>query len=152
MKNLFKLCAVALATGIFCFAPMTTVYAENSISTGTVETVDDKANNSATVAGSGSMPSSETLFDQISKSDTTIEDVGDKVTNVATSTVDQIRRVAAYLCIGTFITGAIMSIFGVISKKGTMIPGVITMIVSVAVFGLIYNAPTIVAWGAKLLQ
>lgn len=153
MKNFFKLCAVAMAAGIFCFTPMTAVYAENSISTGTVDTVDDKANNdSATVAGAGSMPSSSTLFDKVSKSDTTIEELGGKVTNMATSTVDQIRSVASVICVGTFICAAILTVFCALSKKATIIPGVIGMIISVVVFGLIYNAPTIVAWGATLLE
>ncbi len=153
MKNFFKLCAVALATGLFCFAPMTAVYAENSISTGTVDTVDDKANNnSATVTNSGSMPSSATLFDKVSNSDMTIDDLGDKATNVVSSSVDQIRRVISYVCVGAFVVAAALTIFGALSKKATIIPGVIGMITSVVVFGLVYNAPAIVAWGATLFE
>lgn len=152
-KNLFKMFAVALVSGLVCYAPMTAVYAENSISTGTVETVDDTAKtNSTTVDGAGDMPSSQTIFEQISNSTTTIEDVGDKVVDAATSTADQIRRVMCIVCVCAFVIGAAVSIFGAISKKGTIFPGVITMIVAVVAFGLIYNAPTIVAWGATLLQ
>ena len=43
-------------------------------------------------------------------------------------------------------------ISGAISKKGTVMPGLITCLVAVIAFGLTWYAPQIVMWGKDLLK
>lgn len=154
VRKIVKVAAIATAAFMVCLAPaMTSVYAENSIPTGTVGTVDpSKDGTGSTVAGTDGMPSSSNIFEDVKNSTATIEEIGDKLTGKGIEVVDLLRKLGLVVSVGAFIVGVFVMISGAISKKGTVMPGLITCLVAVIAFGLTWYAPQIVMWGKDLLK
>lgn len=161
LKNLKK-GLVAGLTGLLAFASVAvlpvTVYAEDSIPTDTVGSVENSSSagssssSSSSTAGT-SMPSSkEAVRDSLGLPNVTIDQIGEKVTSTGNEIVDWIRSGALVFFVGTFVASAITMVAGAVSKKATVMPGIIGMICSVIGFSLVWWAPYLVALGKTLFE
>lgn len=154
MKNkVFKFTMGLLAASAFV-TPVGTVFAESgNIPTGSTNNITAQSSSSEQSYGVEDMPKSSIIGDpDIIKEGVTTEEIGSKLTTKGYQIVDIMRQVAVPICIGAFVVGAVIAIFGALSKKSTVIPGIIAMIMAGVGFALIYNAPIIMSWFKDLFN
>lgn len=163
MKNTWQKFLKGGVAALLAFASVATVpvavYAENSIPTDTVGSVENSSSagssssSSSTAAGTDSMPASkEAVRDSLGLTTVTTDQIGEKVVDTGNEIVDWIRTGAIVFFIGAFVVSAITMVVGAVSKKTTVVPGIIGMVCCVIGFALVWWAPYIVAWGKTLLQ
>lgn len=158
-----KLLTGVLSAAVYlgaAFMPAMTVYAENSIPTDTVGSVTEgSASSGSSSTGSGTsmaessdMPSSSDIIrESVGLPVKTTEEIGDHLIQQGYTIVDYMRLSGIVICIGAFVVAVGLMVFGALSKKATIVPGLIAAIIAVVSFGLIWYAPYIVAWGKTLL-
>lgn len=172
MKKIVKAGASMMLALTAASAMPVTVFAETgNIPTGTVNNVNGASGSGSSGSGSvtgstamsgsqgsasgmtGSMPSSDGIdYANIGiQEGVTTKDIADRLSSKGYEIVDAIRRIGLPICIGSFVIGIILAIFGALSKRATVMPGVIAMICAVVAFVLIFNAPTIMIWAARFL-
>ena len=79
----------------------------------------------------------------------TFESVFDMLTRKGYQAADGVRQVCIPITVIFFVVGAILLIWGAVSKRATIIPGVLTMLFSVIGFTLIVYAPQIMAFFSR---
>lgn len=156
LKKFFTALSAAIMM-VFMFAtPVSTIFAED-IPTDTVTNVQGSGTSNSTMSvkkTSGGMPASGSLTagDVGFEEGLTTEKLGERLTSKGFEIVDVIRNVAMVICLGAFVISVILAIFGGISKKATVMPGIIGMIISIVAFVLIFYAPQILIWGKNFLM
>lgn len=170
MKNKTVRISLGLLAAFAFAAPAGTIYAASgNIPTGTTNSI--KANGGSANGGSssgGSSGSSSSTTSDYTVSDMpkssiiggegalipdniTTADIGNRLSKKGYDIADMIRQICVPVCLIAFVCGAVAAIFGALSKKATVIPGLISMGVAIVGYVLIYNAPLIMAWGTRFL-
>ena len=82
----------------------------------------------------------------------TVEDIGNKLDEKGMDIIHLMQKVCQYICIATFIIGAVMFVIGLIANKKTMVSGILTLAFAGIAYAAITCGPTIVkliaSWAA----
>lgn len=147
MKKLSKILLSGLMS-VLLFVPVF-VQAEGAqsgqINTGTVATIEPTVKEDQELIGTDFNDLTGTEYvEKLQQGTVNIDDVGDKVLNKLNEVVVFLQKAMYFISIIGFIVGGILILTGAISKRATIMPGIITCVAAVVSYTIGMYAPQLI--------
>lgn len=137
----------------------------NTLPTGNASTNVDNSNNPGTTNSNSNTNNGEEvgldvnikpiteedLINNVMNSNVTIDTIGNKIISKLYEAANLLQRAAVPIAIIAFMVGVLLFIWGALSKRATVIPGIISMLAAIVGYAFCVNAPAIVIWASSWL-